>query len=97
MGLEQNEQIAIAIRNYKKGLDTAKHVSTLWQAWSKRFSIIAKEPPHTDGALDAVVCATVAYLYHHTPEKLLRLRHDVTHRTGRGPFYVLAKNTLSAA
>lgn len=45
----------------------------------------------TDGELDAVVCATVAYLYHHQPDKLLRLRHQVPEKIGRGPFYVLAE------
>ena len=42
-----------------------------------------------DGALDALVCATVAYLFHHEPATLLRLRHEVAGKTGRGPFYVL--------
>ena len=43
-----------------------------------------------DGALDSLVCATVAYLFHHAPAALYKLRHRVPHKTGRGPFYVLA-------
>jgi predicted nuclease with RNAse H fold len=90
-GLGQGEAIATALRNYKKGTNTAEHIKTLWEAWSTRFRITSSEMLRTDGALDAVVCATVAYLYHHHPDKLLRLRHQVPEKTGRGPFYVLAE------
>lgn len=90
-GLGRGEPIATAIRNYKKGPNTAEHIKTLWEAWSNRFRITSNEMPRTDGALDAVVCATVAYLYHHQPDKLLRLRHQIPEKTGRGPFYVLAE------
>ena len=90
-GLGSNEPIATAIRNYKKGVDTGRHIATLWQAWSDCFRIETQEAPQSDGALDATVCATVAYLFHHAPEKLVRLRHEVPYKTGRGPFYVLAE------
>lgn len=92
------EQIHTAIREYKrKRNDTpeqlevrAQHTRTLGQHWSASFGISPHEPlSYHDGALDSLVCATVAYLYHHEPEKLLRLRHDATEKTGRGPFYVV--------
>jgi hypothetical protein len=54
----------------------------------------ARDVPQSDGALHALVCATAAYLFHHSPEKLLRLRHEVTHKTRRGPFYVGAKSSV---
>lgn len=90
-GLGRNEPIATAVRNYKKGANTKEHIKTLWHAWSTRFQITSNEIPRSDGALDAIVCATVGYLFHHDPEKLLRLRHQVSEKTGRGPFYVLAE------
>lgn len=93
-GLEQSDEIATAIRNYKKGPDTRVHIEALWQAWSARYRLKARDMPQSDGALDALVCATVAYLFHHSPEKLLRLRHEVAHKTGRGPFYVLAQSSV---
>lgn len=70
------------------------HTETLWRLWSECFGISPHEPPsYHDGAIDSLVCATVAYLYHHEPEKLLRLRHDATEKTGRGPFYVIDPET----
>ena len=81
-----------AIRNYKKKESFAKeHVATLLQHWCSRFHIItSSEVPTKDGALDSLVCATVAYLFHHAPETLLKLRHKAKDKTGRGPFYVVA-------
>ena len=90
-GLEQNAPVSEAIRNYKRGEGTQAHIRTLWQAWAERYHVRSNSPVHSDGALDAVVCATVAYLFHPMPEKLLRLRHEVPHKTGRGPCYVLAE------
>ncbi len=66
------------------------HTRTLWWAWSEAFGILPHEPAYHDGALDSLVCATVAYLYHHEPAALHKLRHEVAGRVGRGPFYVLA-------
>lgn len=88
-GLGYDEPIKTALKNYKKGPNTDKHISTLWQAWSTHFNITSNEVFRDDGALDAVVCATVAYSFHHQPEKLHRLRHKAPDKTGRGPFYVL--------
>jgi predicted nuclease with RNAse H fold len=92
------EDLLPAIREYKKKQgDTREqiqvrhaHTGELWRLWSERFGIAHEEPVQDDGELDALVCATVAYLYHHAPDKLHRLRHDVAGKTGRGPFYVVA-------
>lgn len=78
-----------AVRLYKKGADAAQHVQSLWQSWSQRFDIQGALGTPTDGALDAAVCATIAYLAHHRPEDLFRLRHAAVDKSGRGPFYVV--------
>jgi predicted nuclease with RNAse H fold len=79
-----------AIKRYKSPQGT-DHARELWQAWTGRFGIGGPEEDFdvTDGALDALVCATVAYLYHHAPEELLRLPYPATNKRGRGPFYVV--------
>ena len=89
-GLKQDALISEAIRSYKKGEGTQAHIQTLWQAWAERYHVESDGSVHSDGALDAVVCAIVAYLLRRMPEKLLRLRHEVPRKTGRGPFYILA-------
>ena len=66
------------------------HVRTLWKLWSEAFGVLQHEPVYHDGALDSLVCATVAYLYHHETDALHKLRHEVAGRVGRGPFYVVA-------
>ena len=78
-----------AVRGYKKAANAPDLVAQLWQQWSAHFGIGGALGTPTDGALDAAVCATIAYLLHHQPDKLLRLRHDEKHKTGRGPFFVL--------
>jgi predicted nuclease with RNAse H fold len=90
LGLDKSDAIHSALKRYKKGPDASDAVHTLWHAWSQRFHITANEPPSEDGALDALVCATIAYLYHHHPESLLHLSKDSNELRGRGPFYVLA-------
>ncbi len=85
------EEYLVSIWEYKRGDEAAEaHTRTLWRAWSEAFGILPHEPVYHDGALDSLVCATVAYLYHHEPAALHKLRHDVPGKTGRGPFYVLA-------
>ena len=37
-----------------------------------------------DVALDALVGAPLAYPLHHAPDRLYKLRHDVSGKTGRG-------------
>lgn len=89
-GLEKTA--GTAIRNYKRKDSSAKeHTIALLRRWCSRFHIaVGSEIPTKDGALDSLVCATVAYLFHHAPERLLKLRYKVEGKTGRGPFYVLA-------
>jgi predicted nuclease with RNAse H fold len=79
-----------AVRAYK-GRDNAQaHVKTLWARWAERFGIRSDLLIATDGALDALVCATVAHLYHRAPETLTWLASDAPDLRGRGPFYVVA-------
>lgn len=78
-----------AIRQYKRGAQASDYIATLWQGWSTQFDITSSKAPHTDGALDAIVCATIAYLFHHEPQHLLRLRRTLRDKRGHGPFYVL--------
>lgn len=64
-------------------------VETLWRMWKGRFGIEGDLGDQSvDGALDAVVCATIPFLYHRGGEELWRLSHAREHRSGRGPFYV---------
>lgn len=64
-------------------------LNSLWHQWCARFGIYGSEMPKSDGGLDALVCATVAYQFHHAPQQLKKLRHDVPAKTGHGPFYVV--------
>jgi predicted nuclease with RNAse H fold len=75
--------------NYKHGPGADGHVERLWQAWCSRFGIQGALGCPSDGALDAAVCATVAYLSYHRRGSLLRLRHSANEKTGRGPFFVV--------
>lgn len=91
------EEAAGAVRRYKSGGDSGERaIDMLWERWAARFDISLDRPPGSDGALDALVCATVAYLYHQAPENLLRLREqeaddgDVRAVRGWEPFYVAA-------
>ena len=49
--------------------------------------------PEKDGALDALVCATIAYLFHFKPDELYFLRHKNVNKSGSGPFYVIKPPT----
>ena len=81
------------IQEYKKDSRRGRAaVRMLRQKWLKRFGITCREPVRYDGALDSLVCATVAYQFHHAPATLYKLQHDVLGKTGRGPFYVLDPN-----
>ena len=77
------------IEDYKSKSAASGSVRSLWDQWCARFGIHGPETPTTDGALDALVCATVAYQFHHAPQQLRKLRHDVPAKTGHGPFYVV--------
>lgn len=77
-----------AVRHYKKAAAAPAHIDWLWRAWSALFAITGTAPA-TDGGLDALVCATLGWLYGKRPERLHLLRHPAAHKTGYGPFYVL--------
>jgi len=78
------------IRYYKKAANSEKTIANLWDLWSAQFGIQCDPVPLTDGALDALVCATVAYLYHTNPEKLYKLKHKSSSKKGAGPFYIVS-------
>lgn len=84
-----SESMPLAVRRYKKHEDAPQHVASLWKGWSERYGIRSDVAPTTDGGIDAIVCATVAWLYGNRPDTLHFLRHPATHKTGYGPFYVL--------
>ncbi len=85
------EGVEGAARAYKDGGEAGtRAIATLWKGWAARFGISVREAPRTDGALDALVCATTAYVYHRDPGALLRLQEEDSVR-GWGPFYVMAK------
>ena len=90
LGLDKS--LGMAVRNYKVGDSSSKeHMIKLNQNWCKRYHISTHaEKLQHDDELDSIVCATVAYLYHHAPGKLLKLKHEAENKTGRGPFYVIA-------
>ena len=80
-----------AVDKYKgRGSEATKDVELLWGAWVDRFKIRGTKTNQSHDALDSLVCATVAYLYHAQPEALRRLVHKAVKRYGRGPFFVLA-------
>ncbi len=84
------EGVEEAVRGYKKGKDGDENaVAALWERWAARFGIASDALPRSDGALDALVCATVGYVYHRVPEVLLHLREEGPVR-GWGPFCVVA-------
>jgi predicted nuclease with RNAse H fold len=78
------------IRDYKSSTDSC---GRLGKAWADAFCISGGVATPTDGAVDALVCATVAYAYHCRPHIVRHLRHTATDRGGTGPFVVLDSNT----
>jgi len=78
-----------SIANYKREPGAAECVRNLWAYWSAEFGLTDPLGNDSDGALDAVVCATIAYLCHNDPSRLFRLRHNAVDRRGHGPFYIL--------
>ena len=86
-----DNSLLASVMKYKS--NGATHTEKLWRFWIKRFLIDAKTPMTiTHDALDAMVCATVAYLYHHLPEQLKRLSYVAEDKRGRGPFVVIEPN-----
>ncbi len=81
------------IQNYKKEGGSKDDISKLWQQWCATFGIEYVDIPEKDGALDALVCATIAYLFHFRPDELYFLRHKNVNKSGSGPFYVIKPPT----
>jgi len=92
-----SSELREAVAKYKyqdkdkdKVLEAKSCVAQLWRMWTKLFGIQSKKSQDSHDALDALVCATVAYLYHLKPETLTKLVHKALKRYGRGPFIVLS-------
>lgn len=87
------------VRLYKSGPAGAAAAGRLWKRWCTRYHIRTDGYPTegvcTDGALDALACATVAHLFHHAQVQLLRLGPDAPGAQGRGPFYVVQPSSGS--
>lgn len=77
------------VLDYKKGNNREATVASLARQWCEAFSIAESASVAHDGALDALVCATVSLLVARDPNRLRRLRHEAPDRRGRGPFYVI--------
>lgn len=96
-----DQDVRGAVKAYKRGRkgeeSAAAHSEEcrnscqfLWDAWMARFSLPAAPPEEmSDGAVDAVVTATVAWLYHRAPEQLCKLATGESDEVGRGPFWVI--------
>jgi predicted nuclease with RNAse H fold len=87
-----NKSLIESVKLYKdKKVNYQEHITRLWQSWTRQFGIknTLKMSAITDDALDSLVCATIAYLFHHSPHQLTRLSHSATDKRGRGPFFVL--------
>jgi predicted nuclease with RNAse H fold len=106
LGHEENqEEIRTAIREYKRRRNDnqrqteirSEYTRKLWRFWSKSLfhPDFRSLSVCDDGALDALVCATVAYCFHHAPKKLHKLRHEALGKAGRGSFYVMAPDALA--
>ncbi|MFC1914775.1 DUF429 domain-containing protein [Chloroflexota bacterium] len=79
-----------AVKSYKK-TNAQAHRKKLWEAWANQFGIdiALMEADITDDALDSLVCATIAYLFHHSPQQLEQLPYSTADKRGRGPFVIL--------
>jgi predicted nuclease with RNAse H fold len=84
--LELGDAYLEDIREYKRSPESVRRLSA---EWASRFRIHGEAETDLEGALDAIVCATVAYCFHTAPERLRYLRHSALDRQGRGPFVVL--------
>jgi hypothetical protein len=81
------------VKEYKR---SPAAVQRLLGCWVEEFGVHGGVVTPTDGALDALVCATAAFLYHTAPERLRLLRHTAQDRQGRGPFVVLEARSAGA-
>lgn len=85
-----NRSLLELVKLYKKP-NGEEHARKLWEGWTDRFSIdttLSSASDFTDDALDALVCATIGYLFHNSPQRLWRLSHSAVDKRGRGPFLV---------
>ena len=90
----RGQEINSSVLAYK-GVSNRDSIKKLWNFWTKEFGIHMVKPYRktpTDGLLDSLVCATIAYLYHIAPENLLRLNHQCSEVKGRGPFVILERD-----
>jgi predicted nuclease with RNAse H fold len=69
-----------------------RHSKLLTDAWLQRWKIARSNIQPSDGAVDSLVCATVAYALHWHPATLFKLKQLSEDRVGRGPFYVFKKH-----
>ena len=69
----------------------ARHAKRLLLAWSKKFGIAKMDVDGkiSDGALDAIVCATVAYLWCHARQRLCLLDDPQPRDLGTEQFFVV--------
>lgn len=84
--LELGQDYLSDIKEYKRSPEALQRLLT---AWTERFGLHGGVTASTDDALDALVCATVAYAFHALPDRLRYLKHDAADRRGAGPFVVL--------
>ena len=84
--LELGEEFLQEIKEYKRSADAVRRLTS---EWCERHGIHADAHADSDGALDALVCATVADHFHSDPRRLRHLRHTAVDRQGRGPFVVM--------
>ena len=84
--LELGQAYLSDIKEYKRSPEALRR---LLAAWTERFGLHGGVTAATDDALDALVCATVAYAFHAAPHRLRYLKHDAADRRGTGPFVVL--------
>ena len=87
------EDLRDTVNLYKQN-DENGHGLRLWEYWCKQFGISGNVSYATDHGLDALVCATVAWMFHHNYDMLLRLQQESVDKRGRGPFYVIRPSRL---
>ena len=102
----EGEGVHSAVKGYKRARrkaedrvardnDCRPYCERLWEQWTARFGLPAEAPkPMSDGAVDAVVTATVAWLYHREPEQLWKLATGESDEVGRGPFWVIKPDAM---
>jgi predicted nuclease with RNAse H fold len=83
--LELGAESLADIKEYKRSSDACRRLTS---RWCESNRIRRPEEFDCDGALDAVVCATLAHSFHHAPHRLRLLQHTAADRQGRGPFVV---------